>query len=145
MDFNKVIIVGRLTRDPEVRATTGGQSVATVSVATGRTYTNKAGEKQEKTEFHNVVVWGRLAEICGQYLVKGQEVLFEGRLETRTWEAQDGQKRTRTEIVAENMQLGSKSRGGAPSEGGYKPSPKSAPTPEAPADEEEIKIEDIPF
>jgi single-strand DNA-binding protein len=148
MDFNKVIIVGRLTRDPEVRTTTGGQSVATVSVATGRTYTNKAGEKQDKTEFHNVVVWGRLAEICGQYLVKGQEVLFEGRLETRVWEGQDGQKRSRTEIIAENMQLGSKGRGG---EGGnYQPRPNankdSAPAPESePLDEEEIKIEDIPF
>jgi single-strand DNA-binding protein len=149
MDFNKAIIVGRVTKDPEVRTTPSGQSVATLSVATGRTYTNKAGEKENKTEFHNIVVWGRLAEICGQYLTKGQEVLFEGRMETRTWEGQDGQKRSRTEIIAENMQLGAKSRGGEGGGGNY--NRPSAPSHQQPAaqeptnDEEEIKIEDIPF
>ena len=154
MDFNKVIIVGRLTKDPEVRTTTSGQSVTSISVATGRVWNNNAGERQEKTEFHSIVAWGKLAEICGQYLVKGQEVLFEGRLETRSWEGQDGQKRSRSEIVAENMQMGSKSRGAAAGGNYEKPSASSAPRENSPAPaqskesenfEEEIRIEDIPF
>lgn len=148
MNFNKAIIIGRVTRDPEIRTTPGGQSVASISVATNRVWNSNSGERQEKTEFHNIVAWGKLAEICGQYLVKGQEVMFEGRLETRTWEGQDGQKRSRTEIIAENMQMGSKSRGQG--EGGYErtsgSSKEQAPSPEPPtSDEEEIKIEDIPF
>jgi single-strand DNA-binding protein len=113
-------------------------------------WNSNSGERQEKTEFHNVVAWGKLAEICGQYLTKGQEVLFEGRMETRVWEGQDGQKRSRTEIIAENMQMGAKSRGQG--EGGNYSKPGSAPKEQAPAvenepmnDEEEIKIEDIPF
>lgn len=149
MNFNKAIIIGRVTKDPEVRSTPSGQTVATLSVATNRTWNNSSGEKQEKTEFHNVVVWGKLAEICGQYLVKGQEVMFEGRLETRSWEGQDGQKRSRTEIIAENMQLGAKPRGGnfsgnenyAKNSTEKTSAPASAPT----NDEEEIRIEDIPF
>lgn len=149
MNFNKAIIIGRVTKDPEVRTTPGGQSVATMSVATNRVWNSNSGERQEKTEFHNVVAWGKLAEICGQYLAKGQEVLFEGRLETRTWEGQDGIKRSRTEIIAENMQMGAKSRGGQGAGEKYeKPSsPKTQePAAEEPAsDEEEIRIEDIPF
>lgn len=153
MNFNKVIIVGRVTKDPEVRSTPSGQSVATLSVATNRTWNSNSGEKQEKTEFHNVVVWGKLAEICGQYLTKGQEVLFEGRLETRTWEGQDGQKRSRTEIIAENMQMGSKPRGGGDfaGSGNYnksapaKTSATSNATENSVGDDEEIRIEDIPF
>lgn len=155
MDFNKVIVVGRLTKDPEVRTTTSGQSVTSISVATGRVWNNNAGERQEKTEFHNIVAWGKLAEICGQYLVKGQEVLFEGRLETRNWEGQDGQKRSRTEIIAENMQMGAKSKGTGNSGSYEKPANTSAAPHEshsapAPAKEnenfeEEIRIEDIPF
>lgn len=154
MDFNKVIVVGRLTKDPEVRTTTSGQSVTSISVATGRVWNNNAGERQEKTEFHNIVAWGKLAEICGQYLVKGQEVLFEGRLETRNWEGQDGQKRSRTEIIAENMQMGAKSKGTGGS-GSYEKSASagapheshSAPVPTKKSEnfEEEIRIEDIPF
>jgi len=145
MDFNKVIIAGRLTKDPEVRTTTGGQSVASLSVATGRTFKNAAGEKQEKTEFHSVVAWGKTGELCGQYLVKGQEVLVEGRLETRSWDAPNGEKKFRTEIIAENVSFGSKPRGGQG--GDYASSAKSQPAPgNAPAvEEEEIKIEDIPF
>ena len=147
MNFNKVIIIGRVTKDPEVRTTSSGQSVASLSVATNRVWNNNSGERQEKTEFHNVVAWGKLAEICGQYLTKGQEVLFEGRLETRVWEGQDGQKRSRTEIIAENMQMGAKSRGtGA---GGYEKSPEASSQPQAPdknaPEDEEIRIEDIPF
>lgn len=152
MNFNKAIVIGRVTKDPEIRTTPNGQSVASLSVATNRVWNSNSGEKQEKTEFHNIVAWGKLAEICGQYLTKGQEVMFEGRLETRTWEGQDGQKRSRTEIIAENMQMGSKSRGGQETSGGSysKPAPSNhAPVnesqPSEMPDEEEIKIEDIPF
>src|SRR3989338_6696553 len=106
MNLNKVFIIGRVTRDPEVRTTPSGQNVAQIGVATNRFYKNAQGEKQDVTEFHNVVVWSRLAEICQQYLKKGQLVMFEGRLQTRSWEGQDGVKRFRTEIVAESMQLG---------------------------------------
>ena len=141
--LNKVQIIGNLTRDPELRQTTSGQSVATIGVATNRTWKDNNGEKQEQVEFHNVVAWGKLSEICSQYLTKGQKVYFDGRLQTRDWEGQDGVKRYRTEIVAENMIMLS-SRGGA-SEGGY-----SQPAPAAKDDasakpNEEIKIEDIPF
>ena len=150
MNFNKAIIIGRVTKDPEVRTTAGGQSVASLTVATNRVWNSNSGERQEKTEFHNVVVWGKLAEICGQYLTKGQEVLFEGRLETRTWEGQDGQKRSRTEIIAENMQMGSKSKGAGAGSSYEKPSGPSPIEPDnsrenTPVEEEEIRIEDIPF
>ncbi|MFA7170245.1 MAG: single-stranded DNA-binding protein [Candidatus Paceibacterota bacterium] len=149
MNFNKVIIIGRVTKDPEIRTTTSGQSVASLSVATNRVWNSNSGERQEKTEFHNIVAWGKLAEICGQYLTKGQEVLFEGRLETRTWDGQDGQKRSRTEIIAENMQMGSKSKGVGTGGSYEKPTETSRPQEpkkENPGNaEEEIKIEDIPF
>lgn len=148
MNFNKAIIIGRVTKDPEIRTTPGGQSVASLSVATNRVWNSNSGERQEKTEFHNIVAWGKLAEICGQYLTKGQEVMFEGRLETRTWDGQDGQKRSRTEIIAENMQMGAKSKGGS----GFERSENSAPrsfdagqSKPADSNEEEIRIEDIPF
>ncbi len=167
MNFNKAIIVGRLTRDPEVRTTPNGQSVASISVATNRVWTNTSGEKQEKTEFHNVVAWGKLAEICGQYLTKGQLVLFEGRLETRSWEGQDGVKRSRTEIIAENMQIGPRARGGEEGDAYYQVGQPAEKTESSQTDEvrssegqdtdggssekkdedaeEEIKIEDLPF
>ncbi len=106
MNFNKAIIIGRLTRDPELKTIPSGQQVATISVATNRHWTDQAGQKQEVTEYHNIVAWGKLAEICGQYLKKGHLAMFEGRLQTRSWDGQDGVKRYRTEIVAENMQMG---------------------------------------
>ena len=106
MDLNKVILVGRVTADPQVRSTPGGQSVTTIGVATNRTWTDKAGQKQEQTEFHNVVLWGRTAEIAGQYLTKGAMVLIEGRLQTRSWTDKQGQQRKTTEVMAERMQLG---------------------------------------
>lgn len=145
MNFNKAIIIGRITKDPEIKTTPSGQSVASISVATNRTWNNSSGEKQEKTEFHNVVVWGKLAETCGQYLVKGQEVMFEGRLETRTWEGKDGQKRSRTEIIAENMQMGAKSRGGQNITNTPQSTKSTQPTAPENNNEEEIRIEDIPF
>jgi len=111
MNVNKAILVGRVTRDPDVRNTASGQAVANIGLATNSYWTDKAGQKQEKTEFHNIVLWGRLAEIAGQYLTKGQEAYFEGRIETRTYTGKDGAERRVTEIVAENMQLGSRPRG----------------------------------
>jgi single-strand DNA-binding protein len=160
MNLNKVQLIGRLTRDPEIRTTPSGQTVATVGLATNRTWNDKSGQKQEKTEFHNLVVWGRVAEIVGQYLTKGQEAYFEGRLETRIYTGKDGVERRSTEVVVENMQMGSRPQGG----GNYT-RPAAAPTatatpvqskPAAPVAEEiptinldeeqdEVKIEDVPF
>lgn len=159
MNVNKVLLVGRLTRDPEIRTTPSGQTVASLSVATNRFWKDKNGQRQDKTEFHNVILWGRLAEIAGQYLIKGQEAFIEGRLETRKYTAKDGSERRITEVIAENMQLGSKAQGGG---GSYSPNrPSSAPqanqsvAPSKPAEEiptinldeeqDEVKIEDVPF
>ncbi|HLC38616.1 MAG TPA: single-stranded DNA-binding protein [Patescibacteria group bacterium] len=102
-DFNKVIILGNLTRDPEMRYTPNGQPVCSFGVATNRRWNDASGNTQEAVEFHNVVAWGKLAEICNQILNKGRKTLVEGRLQTRSWEGQDGVKRTKTEIVAENI------------------------------------------
>lgn len=103
MSLNRAQLIGNLTRDPEVRQVPGGSTVATFSIATNFTWTDQSGQKQEKAEFHNVVAWRKLAEICGQYLKKGMKVYIEGRIQTRDWEAEDGTKRYRTEIVADNM------------------------------------------
>lgn len=159
MNLNKVQLIGRLTRDPELRTTQTGQTVATIGLATGRTWVDKSGQKQEKTEFHNIIVWGRTAEIAGQYLTKGQEVYFEGRLESRSYTGKDGVERRVTEVVAESMQMGSRPQGNGG--GSYqRPQASSAPVsapnpmqkaePEIPTinlDEEsgEIRLEDVPF
>ena len=161
MNVNKVMLVGRLTRDPEIRTTQTGQTVASVSLATSFTWKDKNGQKQEKTEFHNIVLWGRLGEIAGQYLIKGQEAYFEGRLQTRKYTDKSGVDRYRTEIIAENMQLGSKPRSAYGSESGAAnfnspqnpaPTPKQAaptaeeiPTINLDEEGEEVKIEDVPF
>lgn len=156
MNVNKVILVGRLTRDPELRTTPSGQSVATLGIATNSTWKSKDGQKQERTEFHNVVLWGRLAEIAGQYLGKGQEAYIEGRLQTRAYTGKDNVERRTTEIVAENMQLGARAVGSAP---GARPAATPAPAHASPAmqakeeeiptinldDEKEVRIEDVPF
>lgn len=144
MNLNKAMIIGNLTRDPEVKTTPSGQNVASFSVATNRVWTNAQGQKQEAVEYHNIVAWGKLAEICGQYLNKGKKIYVEGRLQTRDWQGQDGVKRYKTEIVAENMIM--LDRGGAP--GSSAPSssanvPQEEPTEEP--QEEEIKVENIPF
>jgi single-strand DNA-binding protein len=103
---NKAIIVGNLGRDPEMRSTQSGSQVANFSIATSRQYTDSNGQKQEETEWHRIVAFGRLAEICGQYLRKGKQVYIEGRIQTRSWEDKEtGQKRYTTEIVAEQMQM----------------------------------------
>lgn len=157
MNVNKVILVGRLTRDPEIRTTPTGQSVATIGMATNNFWTDKSGQKQEKTEFHTVILWGRQAEIAGQYLTKGQELFVEGRLQTREYTAKDGSQRRVTEVVGENMQLGA--RAGASSGQSAPRTPSAAPAANRSAapvqeeeiptinldDEKEIKIEDVPF
>ena len=103
---NKVILVGRLGKDPEIRSTPGGTSVAKFSLATDDRYTDKNGEKQERTEWHNITAWGKLAEICGQYLKKGKLIYIEGKIRTDSWDDKEtGQKRYRTEIVADTMQM----------------------------------------
>jgi len=103
LNLNRATIIGHLTRDPEMRSTATGQSVANFSVATNRRWTSREGEQQEETEFHDVVAWGKLAEIAVQIFKKGNLSYIEGRLQTRSWEAQDGNKRQRTEIVADNL------------------------------------------
>ncbi len=103
MNLNKAMIIGNLTRDPEIRTTPNGQTVASFSVATNLIWKDQSGQQQKKTEFHNVVVWRKLAEICGQYLKKGSKAYFEGRLQTSDWVGQDGVKRYKTDIVADNM------------------------------------------
>ena len=116
---NKVIVVGRLGADPEVKTVSGGQNVARLSVATSENWTDREGQKQERTEWHRVVVWGKLAELCGKYLTKGRQVYLEGRLQTRSWEDQQGQKRYTTEIVANTNQfLGGQQGTGAQMSGG---------------------------
>ncbi len=102
---NKVILIGNSGADPELRYTPGGTAVSNFSIATNESWTDSSGEKQERTEWHRIVVWGRLAEICNQYLRKGSKVYIEGKLQTRSWEGQDGVKRYTTEVVARDMQL----------------------------------------
>ena len=111
MNFNKVILIGRLTRDPESRALPSGQSVTSFGMATDRFFSDKNGQKQQQTDFHNIVLFGKLAEIASKYLNKGSLVLIEGRLKTRSWKDPAGNNRYRTEIVAERLQMGPKSAG----------------------------------
>jgi len=111
MDLNKVLLVGRVTADPQVRTTPGGQSVTTIGIATNRFWMDKNNQRQEETEFHNVVLWGRQAEIAGQYLKKGAMVLVEGRLRTRSWTDKNGQQKRTTEVMAERLQLGPRPMG----------------------------------
>ncbi|HLD18007.1 MAG TPA: single-stranded DNA-binding protein [Patescibacteria group bacterium] len=164
--LNRATILGNVTRDPETRQVASGQTVCTFGVATNRSWTDPTGQKQEQTEFHNVVAWGKLAEICGQFLAKGRKLYVEGRLQTRDWEGQDGIRRFRTEIIAENVILFDRTPTGSGGEGsGYatryttspaapkSTSPSTASSmpvdgsaPAAAADgEEEIRVEEIPF
>ncbi len=146
MDLNKVQIIGRLTRDPEVRTTPTGKNVCSFSVATGFTWTDQSGQKKEQTEFHNVIAWGKLGDIIGQYMKKGRQIYIEGRLQTRSWEGQDKKKNYRTEIIAENMiMLGSKpGEGSSPASSGI---PQQAEQPEPKSELPEIQIDndDLPF
>jgi single-strand DNA-binding protein len=141
---NKVILIGRLGKDPEIRSTPQGTTVAKFTMATDERFTDRNGEKQERTEWHNIVAWAKLAEICGQYLKKGKLVYIEGQLRTDSWEDKEsGQKRYRTEIVAQNMQMldrrgdeGGGGGGGAYAGGARKDS--SASQEAAPEDDEEV-------
>ncbi len=112
MYLNKALLIGNLTRDPELKSLPSGIKVASFSIATNRTYTDGQGQKQEQTDYHNIVVFGRQAETTAQYLKKGAMVLIEGRIQTRSWE-QDGEKKYRTEIIADRVQFGPKSSGGS--------------------------------
>ena len=170
MDLNKVMLIGRLTRDPESRTLPQGATVTNFGLATGRVWKDKDGNQQERTEFHNIVTWQRLAEICAQYLAKGRQVYIEGNLQTRSWEDADGKKNYRTEVVASNMiMLGSKGEGApaaavaqAPATQTTQPTQPAETQPQQQSqiqepvvepvgatqgggEEEEIRIEDIPF
>lgn len=105
MSLNKVMIIGRLGQDPELKYTPGGAAVCNFSIATSESWTDKSGQKQEKTEWHRIVVWGKLAELCNQYLGKGRQAFVEGKLQTRAWEDKEGQKRYTTEIMANTVQF----------------------------------------
>ena len=120
---NKAILVGNLGGDPELRSTPNGTPVTTFSMATNESWTDQSGEKHEKTEWHSIVAWRKLAEICNEYLRKGMQVYIEGKLQTRTWEDQNGQKRYKTEIIADQMVI----LGGRGSEGGWQPQDGDAP------------------
>ncbi|MDO8668729.1 MAG: single-stranded DNA-binding protein [Candidatus Buchananbacteria bacterium] len=147
MNLNKAIIIGNVTADPEVKNTPSGQSVSSFSVATNRMWTDKQGQKQTQAEFHNIVAWGRLAEIVGQYLTKGGLVMVEGRIQTRNWTDQQGVKHWKTEIIAENIQLGPRSGQAGPARASADyASTQSAPVPDQSIDaDDDIKVEDIPF
>jgi len=163
MSVNKVILVGRLGRDPETRYTGSGQAVANFSLATDESYKDKNGERQKRTEWHKIVVWGKQAEIAQQYLKKGSLIFIEGRIQSREWQDKEGQKRTSFEIVANNFRmLGGRAEGAAAGAGSAGAAPRSGDdfdqtAPAAPAEESyggggtgpvagpEISDEDIPF
>ena len=109
MNLNKVILIGRLVSDPEMRSTSGGQNVCNFRLATNRTWTDKNGQKQQSTEYHNIILWRRLAEIASQYLTKGALAMIEGSIQTRSWQDSSGNKRYTTEIIGQNIQMGPKS------------------------------------
>jgi single-strand DNA-binding protein len=167
MNFNKAFILGNVTRDPETRALPSGQSVASFGIASNRFYTDQSGQKKQDAEFHNVVAFGKLADIVTRYVTKGTLVFIEGRIKTRNWQNQQGVKQYRTEIVAETLQLGPRGMGGTG--GGSYPKqasntqdqtskqedipvieennmpPPNFVTDEGPKNSEEININDIPF
>lgn len=154
MYLNKAIVIGNLTRDPEIRTLPSGAAVATMAVATNRVWKDKEGRKQEDVQYHNVVVFGKQAEIVAQYLKKGSSALVEGRMQTRSWDdAATGTKKYRTEIVADRVQFGPRAGDGSGGGGGYSRgetiSAKGAKSPEEAVEvdypEENINPEDIPF
>lgn len=154
MYLNKVMLIGNLTRDPEIRALPSGVQVATIGLATNRTWKDKNGQKQEDTQFHNVVAFGKQAELIGQYMKKGASLYIEGRLQTRSWDDKDGQKKYRTEIIIDTFQFGPKSSGmgGGMSQSAAPTTGAAASQIKAPTEletieypEEDINPEDIPF
>ena len=162
MNLNKAFVLGNVTRDPEVRALPSGQQVTSFSIATNRFYTDGSGQKKQDTEFHNIVCFGKLADISQRYLTKGSLVLIEGRIKTRNWQSTAGVKQYRTEIIADTLQLGPRGTGGQGQGGGNysqpEPSAKSQdkdipvieenytpPSFEDSGNAEEIDVKDIPF
>lgn len=156
MNLNKALIIGNLTRDPEVKSTSSGVPVATFAVATNMIWKDQSGRRQEKVEYHNIVAWRRLADICGQYLRKGSKIYVEGRIQTRDWTGQDGIKRYRTEIIADNLIMLDRAGAAASAGMGEIPMPREQQPSEPVIDiddgfaeenpsEEEIKVENIPF
>lgn len=151
MYLNKAMVIGNLTRDPEIKALPSGIKVCNFSVATNRTWKDKNGAKQESADYHNIVVFGRQAEIVAQYMKKGSSIMVEGRMQTRSWDA-DGGKKYRTEVIADRIQFGPRaSGGGAPYAGKDQVNPQDAPDMKAPEletieyPEDDINPEDIPF
>ncbi|PIU98641.1 single-stranded DNA-binding protein [Candidatus Wolfebacteria bacterium CG03_land_8_20_14_0_80_40_12] len=144
MNLNKVFVLGRLTADPQVKTTSTGQQVANFGVATNRIWNDKSGNRQQEVEYHNIVVWGRQAEIVGQFLLKGSLILIEGRIRTRTWQNQQGQSQKTTEIIGERIQLGPRPTS---IEKEFTKKPPEAVKQELPEIdiEEEVKAEDLPF
>ena len=146
MFLNKAILIGNLTRDPELRSLPSGVQIATLGVATNRVWKDKNGVKQESADFHSVVVFGKQAETVSQYLRKGSSLLVEGRMQTRSWDAADGTKKYRTEVVADRVQFGPRRDGGAGA-----PAKAAMDTQEAPPSEtieypeENVNVDDIPF
>lgn len=151
MYLNKAFIFGNLTRDPELRALPNGMNVCNFGVATNRVYTGRDGKKQEQTDFHNIVVFGRQADTVAQYLKKGSSAFIEGRLQTRSWEGKDGEKKYRTEIVADRVQFGPRAGGGGG--GGSRPASQNdreddgfdAPSSGIDYPKDDINPDDIPF
>ncbi|MBI3458949.1 single-stranded DNA-binding protein [Candidatus Azambacteria bacterium] len=153
MNLNRAFILGNLTRDPETKSTTTGQNVCRFAVATNRIWIDKAGAKQQKAEFHNIVAWGKLGDICSQYLKKGGLVFIEGRIETRNWTTPEGIKKYWTEIIAEKMQMGprgivgdgiNQSRGSSNYNQPHNDQ-EEIPSIDTSAMDNEIEIKDIPF
>jgi single-strand DNA-binding protein len=152
MDLNKVMLIGNITQDPEVRTTPSGVSVTSFGLATNLIWSDQSGQKQEKVEFHNIVAWRRLAEIMGEYLHKGSKIYLEGRLQTSSWEDQSGVKKYRTEVIADNMIMLDRKSDAGPQSTAPSPAQREEQAPAvAPQEmseqstEEEIKVEDIPF
>jgi len=151
MYLNKAIVIGNLTRDPELTAIPSGQKVCKLGLATNRVWKDKNGAKQESTTYHNIVVWGKQAETSAQYLKKGQQVMVEGRIETRSWDDKtSGEKKYRTEIVADRVQFGQKAGGGSPQASSGSSDTKASQNNQEESDsieypEEDINPEDIPF
>lgn len=161
--LNRVQLIGNLTRDPELRYTPAGNAVCTFGLATNRSWTTDAGEKREEVDFHRIVAWNKLAELCSQFLVKGRKVYVEGRLSTRNWTAQDGTQKSTTEVVIDDMILLDKQGGAAahsepseehfdPEEAKAKPAAAKKPVankdevpPESPKSDEDVAPDDIPF
>lgn len=148
MDLNKVMLIGNLTRDPEMRMTPSGQSVATFSIATNRKWKGNDGEMKDDAQFHEIVIWGKLAEVAEQYLSKGKKVYLEGRLQTRNWEGQDGVKRNKTEIVATDLIMLDRKGDGSSDFSQVSQEPKSSKKEEkedVDPEIEEVNLDDIPF